>query len=310
MTIKQLRIKELNNVHNLEFNFNDSINVFIGNNGTGKSTILNALLTSVIEKDSSANPVIYYYKVNNCFDFSLSSIDILNKVFKNLSNIYSNLRIEEPPESYKYNKTIESYLAIDKYNKTVKFEQLSDGEKNIIMLINTIMVRLSLSNEENPLNEKSIVLIDDIELHLHLAWQRLIIPILLNTFPNCQFFITTHSPHIVNNIKPKNIFILKQDQNGSLSYIQPKESYGMSVDRVVELIMNDQTRPANISNDFEELFELIERKRLKEAELLINKLKKDLPTDPDILMAEMLIYKQRKEEKDDYANNKKRMDEI
>ncbi len=65
----------------------------------------------------------------------------------------------------------------------------------------------------------------------------------------------------------------------------------MSVERVVELIMDDSARPEKIQKDLDKLFELIERKRIKDAIELITVLKNDLKTDPDILRAEMLIRK-------------------
>ena len=70
---------------------------------------------------------------------------------------------------------------------------------------------------------------------------------------------------------------------------KPEECYGMSVDRVVELVMDDVSRPQIVRNDLDNLFELIERKKIKLAKELIADLKKDMGTDPELMRAEMLI---------------------
>ena len=98
---------------------------------------------------------------------------------------------------------------------------------------------------------EGVFIIDAIELHLHTSWQRKIIPRLLTSFPNCQFIITTHSPQILSNIKPESVFVLKRsDQNVILE--KPEECYGMSVDRVVELVMDDVSRPQIVRNDLDQ----------------------------------------------------------
>jgi len=131
-------------------------------------------------------------------------------------------------------------------------------------------------------------IIDAIELHLHTSWQRKIIPRLLTSFPNCQFIITTHSPQILSHIKPEFVFILKRS-NQNVVHEKPEECYGMSVDRVAELVMDDVSRPEMVRKDLDKLFELIERKKLKLAKELIADLKKDMGTDPELMRAEMLI---------------------
>lgn len=79
-------------------------------------------------------------------------------------------------------------------------DQLSDGEKRLFTLFVDIARQLSLkySNEvENFGNGSAIVLIDEIDVHLHPKWQRLIVPALEELFPRCQFIATTHSPFVI-----------------------------------------------------------------------------------------------------------------
>lgn len=92
-------------------------------------------------------------------------------------------------------------------------EQLSDGEKCIVALVGDLARRLVVANPdfENPLVGSGIVLIDEVELHLHPAWQRTILPRLLKTFPNVQFIVTTHSPTVLAQL---NALLYGQEDSG------------------------------------------------------------------------------------------------
>lgn len=94
-------------------------------------------------------------------------------------------------------------FVISKDGTDFHVEQLSDGEKCYITLVGDIARHLAIRNpsSENPLLANGIVLIDEVELHLHPSWQASIIDRMRSTFPNIQFFFTTHSPHVVQNIR-------------------------------------------------------------------------------------------------------------
>lgn len=83
------------------------------------------------------------------------------------------------------------------------FTNLSDGEKCYITLVGAIARKLSMThpNSANPLNERGIFIIDEIDLHLHPEWQQTVVPKLRDTFKNCQFFLTTHSPSVLSGVR-------------------------------------------------------------------------------------------------------------
>jgi len=110
----------------------------------------------------------------------------------NMFDGFSDLRIERHPLSMKINKG----------KTTLSVEQLSDGEKCTLALIGDLARRLSLANpsRKNPLQGQGVVLIDEIELHMHPTWQREILSKLEKTFPNIQFIITTHSPQVLGEV--------------------------------------------------------------------------------------------------------------
>ncbi|WP_446008497.1 AAA family ATPase [Candidatus Electrothrix sp.] len=173
------------------------------------------------------------------------------------------------------------------------FSQLSSGEQHLVAFVTMIAVYLALSfpEAENPLHEEAVFLIDALELHLHPSWQRELIPKLLHSFPNCQFIITTHSPQVLGNVKPESIFLLKREDD-EIVCEQPDESYGMTMDRVLELVMDEESRPnQKIREDIESLFEHISREEFDKASDLIKALKQDIPSDPEVIRAEMLLHK-------------------
>jgi predicted ATP-binding protein involved in virulence len=98
-------------------------------------------------------------------------------------------------------------------------------------------------DSENPLEEPAILLIDEIDLHLHPEWQKKIIAYLTNLMPKTQFIVTTHSPLVIQSMKSMNLFVLTRDeQTGAVnSQKMDKDSYqGWTVEQILEDVMNIQ----------------------------------------------------------------------
>jgi len=110
-------------------------------------------------------------------------------------------------------------MEVDKDGARLTVNQLSDGEKCLMAMIGDLARRMAIANPmvDNPLEGDGIVLIDEIDLHLHPRWQRMVIPKLREVFPNCQFLISTHSPHIITNVNPENLFLLEMTDEGLVS---------------------------------------------------------------------------------------------
>lgn len=102
-------------------------------------------------------------------------------------------------------------LVVKKDGAELNVDRLSDGEKCTLALMGDLARRLALANQgaEDPLHGEGLVLIDEIELHMHPSWQRKILPVLCRTFPNIQFVITTHSPQVLGEVNDRfNLFML------------------------------------------------------------------------------------------------------
>ncbi|TXF88516.1 AAA family ATPase [Neolewinella aurantiaca] len=154
-------------------------------------------------------------------------------------------------------KTFERTLTYVKNDSVLKFDQLSSGEQLILGLALDVMYRCISANNHlsNPLESPGVVLIDEIELHLHPRWQANIIKALRTTFPNIQFIVSTHSPLVINQLRDEQVFALRKD--GIVPGTQMQETYGMDASAVITNIMGAPSRPPEISERFDEVAELL-----------------------------------------------------
>ena len=129
-------------------------------------------------------------------DYSYTS-PVLNAVRIAISEFVSNYqdpRIEERPLRFVMDR-----VDPDGSRHELRIEQLSEGYKIVIATVADLAARMAEANPEmpNPLDASGIVLIDEVDLHLHPKWQRTILKDLNRVFPNVQFIVSTHSPIIV-----------------------------------------------------------------------------------------------------------------
>lgn len=182
-------------------------------------------------------------------------------------------------------------MEVDKQGQKLTVNQLSDGEKCLMAMVGDLARRFAIANpmRGNPLEGQGIVLIDEIDLHLHPKWQRMVVPRLLEVFPNCQFLISTHSPHVITHVQPENLFLL-QLREGQLSCSRPAESYGKTVERVLEDLMGiETTRPDEVKNSLRHIFELIDQRDFDDARVSIEQLEQEIGQDPELTKAGVLI---------------------
>jgi predicted ATP-binding protein involved in virulence len=184
-------------------------------------------------------------------------------------------------------------LTIHKNNQEIELDWLSDGEKGLMALAGDLAWHLVVTypDSANPLHEAGLVLIDEIELHLHPAWQRIIIQRLTQTFPGCQFIVTTHSPQVLSNVQPECIHILAiEDDNVIVK--RPERSYGRDSNRILEDIMGVSKRPPEIEARILELFRIIHDGELDRAKDLIQDLATEIGIDePELIRAASTIHR-------------------
>ncbi|MEZ5302209.1 MAG: AAA family ATPase [Verrucomicrobiales bacterium] len=116
----------------------------------------------------------------------------------------------------------------------VAFSNLSDGQKGILALVGDIARRAALLNpqfgEEAAAKTPGVVLIDELDLHLHPRWQRRIVDDLKRVFPLVQFIATSHSPFIIQSLEPGELVCLDDD-------CQPIDYSRSSLEDIAEEVM-------------------------------------------------------------------------
>lgn len=159
-----------------------------------------------------------------------------------------------------------------KKEKIVNLAQLSDGEKIYILLVGDIARRLAIANPDwqNPLEGEGVIIIDEIELHLHPKWHRMIISQLLKTFPNCQFIVTSHSPQVLGEVPAESVWILKEGEAPR----HPKYSYGLTSAEILDGDMDAASRNADVTKALEDIDRLIDNEQFDEARASIKALAK------------------------------------
>ena len=163
-------------------------------------------------------------------------------------------------------------IKITNDNEDVTIEQLSDGQRIFLVLVADIARRMVMLNPllANPLEGQGIILIDEIELHLHPKWQQSVIQNLRSTFPNIQFIITTHSPIVLSTVDKRCIRMF----SGNKTLIKPEfQTQGVINSDILEQIMGVFATPPQIpqSHWVSEFDELIEKNGFED-----NKFAKDL----------------------------------
>ncbi len=95
----------------------------------------------------------------------------------------------------------------------MRFDELGFGYQTSLTWLADFCKRMFelYPDAENPLHEEAVVLVDEIDLHLHPKWQRDLVPTLSKIFPNVQFIVTTHSPHVLQSMEDVNLYVLRRD---------------------------------------------------------------------------------------------------
>lgn len=174
-------------------------------------------------------------------------------------------------------------------NEFLPLRLLSSGYRSMIGMVFDIAYRMAILNP-NLLKEtymtSGVVLIDELELHLHPDWQWKIIDALKETFPNVQFIATTHSPVILSSYKGNQVIYI--DEYCNVEYKQP--TYGYQVNDVLAILQNSNMRVPKISSNFKEFYTAIDENNIVLAEEILNKLKEELHNDdPDIVGAQTTL---------------------
>ena len=132
--------------------------------------------------------------------------------------------------------------------RQLRIEQLSDGYRTTLAMVMDIAARMAEANPEmpDPLATEGIVLIDEIDLHLHPGWQQRILPDLQRTFPNVQFIVSTHSPQVISTVPPKSLRVI--EWKGEQPVLHPVSfSLGAEAQQMLEEVLGVHPRAESLT---------------------------------------------------------------
>lgn len=251
------------------------VNRLVANVGTelAKKSALNML--DVYNKDGGDN-------YTALFAWFREREDIENEQFRNTGSLEEDMQLKAvrhaiygclPGFSDLRSQRTSRIYTIKKNGIDFDLNQLSDGEKAYIALVADIARKLGMThpNMPNPLMAEGIVMIDEIDLHLHPTWQREILPGLNKVFPNVQFLITTHSPYVLSNVninKGEKLFLL---DSGETSLVEANV-YGKSIEQILLDELNVRsTRGMEVQNHLDAVNSCLKRKDISSEEYLGHK---------------------------------------
>jgi len=184
------------------------------------------------------------------------------------------------------------HFTVVKAGKTMKLGQLSDGEQGLLALVFDLTRRLAIANPKtkNPLVEGvAVVLIDEIELHLHPTWQRQVLRHLQEIFPGCQFVYTTHSPQVIGQVKPEKLRLLHPDSAGKVGLHLMSQSFGMDSSWILQNIMGCPVREYKVEQKLSVVFDLIDAGKYPAARKAVTALQNEVGMFPELQEADSLL---------------------
>lgn len=205
-------------------------------------------------------------------------------VLKIMDNDFSDIKIKIDNE--------DAQMVAVKHHTELSIAQLSEGEKCVLAMTGDLARKLAIANpsRENPLEGEGVVLIDEVDLHLHPSWQGRMMPLLFRTFPNIQFIVTTHSPKVLSEIKDEaNIFEIYQDGN-AINVRKQNPMNGWDINHIMHTdILNEKTQKL-----IDEIYNCIENENFDQAEELVDQLEKITDEmNVEVVRARTLIHRKR-----------------
>lgn len=142
-----------------------------------------------------------------------------------------------------------------------------------------------------------IVLIDEVELHLHPRWQRKFIPWLLETFPNCQFVVTTHSPQVLGEVEADAIRVLRASDDGSVEGWTPDATKGRDSNYILLHVLGGAERDEGLKGELEALDEAIAAGRLDDARQALTDLRGKIEgSPPELTIAQARLERRQRQQ--------------
>lgn len=209
-------------------------------------------------------------------------------ILKIMDNDFSDIKIKIDNE--------DAQMVAVKHHTELSIAQLSEGEKCVLAMTGDLARKLAIANpgRENPLEGEGVVLIDEVDLHLHPSWQGRMMPLLFRTFPNIQFIVTTHSPKVLSEIKDEaNIFEIYQDGN-AINVRKQDPMNGWDINHIMRDFMHTDILNEETQKLIDEIYNCIENENFDQAEELVDQFAKITDEmNVEVVRARTLIHRKR-----------------
>ena len=165
-------------------------------------------------------------------------------------------------------------------------DEMSDGYKNTLSIIGDIAYRMAVLNPTlgDQILEKTpgIVLVDEIDLHLHPQWQQTILNDLHAIVPEVQFIVSSHAPTVINSVPREQIRILNHGE----IYMPVAQTYGRDANSILREVMKVSERPADIKKRMDLFYGYMDENKYQEADKILTEIEAIVgTTDPEIAAA-------------------------
>lgn len=190
----------------------------------------------------------------------------------------------------RFAKRINELVYGDSEGGAIPIHLLSSGYQSVIWMVMDIAYRMAVLNpnlrQEVTSKTPGVVLIDELDLHLHPKWQWKIVEALKATFPRVQFITTTHSPMIIASCKNEQLITIKDDMD--IEY--GTSAYGYQVNDVLAAHQFTDARAQKVKDDFDKFYQLIDEEKYDEAKRILEGLLETLDDqNPDIVRAKIRL---------------------
>ena len=176
------------------------------------------------------------------WNYRLKDLDAVRKAIQRMTPGVSDPRIKLRP--LRFVVSLESEVGKP---EELALDQLSGGYRIMLALAADLARRMAQGNPhlDDPLDSEAVVLIDEVDLHLHPGWQQRVLTDLAATFPNTQFIVSTHSPQVLTTVQPKHIVELRREDGRIVAGRPPAPTFGAEAGDVLFTVMGVDERPDN-----------------------------------------------------------------
>lgn len=203
----------------------------------------------------------------SCFDAAASTVDAMVDFDAELGQL------------------VFTYSTADGNYHRDRIHSMSDGYRGTLSLFADIAYRMAMLNPalgDRVLETPGVVMIDEIDLHLHPRWQARILEDLVRIFPNVQFIVTTHSPVVVASVPRGNIRVL----DGEAASVPATETRGRDAGDILNTVLDAFSRPEEAVRLFDAFNRAVDEGRHVDARVELEKLETFVGADdPDVVAA-------------------------